>query len=120
MRVVLFVASMSLVWSVVMGKPNSNTTHSSSSILDALDAMLDLEESTNDGHSIGNLTSARFPQRTTEASVIDDGRIGGGQVSEEGQWNFMAFISVQTSNDTWQCSGYIWNRKTIVTAAHCL
>ena len=133
MRLVLFVASMSLVWSLAMAKPNSNTTNSSSSFLHTTEAMLTLGESSNDGHFIGNLTSGHIPQRTTEAMKIDgddmdDGRIVGGKPSTKGYWPFMAAIihdsfdnlEVGHTLEVYRCSGYVWDEQTIITAAHCL
>lgn len=58
-------------------------------------------------------------------ATLDSHRIVGGQVSQPGQWPWMALVlSTFTGDDglnrTFQCGGSIINEEWVLTAAHCL
>ena len=50
-----------------------------------------------------------------------DGRIVRGNLTQFGEFKFMAFIEIRWhNNNPGRCGGVIWNEDHILTAAHCL
>lgn len=51
------------------------------------------------------------------SSSMNQTRIINGEVSRQGQWPFVAAIF---QHGQLRCGGAVWNRDTVVTAAHCV